>query len=139
MTRKIPLRCEGVVRSTGRRGSKILTIQHLPYNPALKTRARELRHAGNLAEVLLWNALKNKKLSGLDFDRQRIIGNYIVDFYCHSKQLVIEIDGTSHNTKQDYDQVRDQFLAALGLRVIRVSDQYVKTSLATVLQWISSQ
>jgi very-short-patch-repair endonuclease len=134
MTRKIPLRCEGV---PGGRGSKILTIQHLPYNPALKKRARELRHSGNLAEVLFWNAVKHKKLNGLDFDRQRIIGSYIVDFYCHSKQLVIEIDGASHNTNQDYDFVRDQYLRALGLEVIRISDQKIKTALTSVLTWIS--
>ena len=135
MTRKIPLQNEGV---PGGRGSKILTIQHLPYNPVLKKRARGLRRAGNLAEVLFWNAVKHKKLNGLDFDRQRIIGSYIVDFYCHSKQLVIEIDGTSHYTKQDYDCIRDQYLRNLGLSVIRVSDRKVKTELASVLTRISS-
>ncbi len=54
----------------------------LPYNPALKERAKALRRAENLAEVLLWNPLKRKQFLGLDFDRQKIIGNYIVDFYC---------------------------------------------------------
>ena len=55
----------------------------LPYNPALKERARALRRAGNLAEVLLWNQLKSRQVLGLDFDRQKIIGNYIVDFIAH--------------------------------------------------------
>jgi hypothetical protein len=54
----------------------------LPYNPALCQRARQLRKAGILHEVLLWQRLKNGQLHGLDFDRQKIIGNYIVDFYC---------------------------------------------------------
>src|SRR5690606_11048916 len=53
----------------------------LPYNPKLKERARELRKAGNLPEVLFWNEVKNRQFKGFDFDRQKIIGNYIVDFY----------------------------------------------------------
>jgi len=61
----------------------------LPYNPALKQRAKALRRAGNISEVLLWNELKNKQFSGIDFDRQKIIGNFIVDFYCAEKQIVI--------------------------------------------------
>ena len=82
----------------------------LPFNPALKARARELRRAGNLAEVLLWNQLKKSQLSGLDFDRQKIIGNYIVDFYCAERQVVIEVDGASHEDKAGYDAQRDAFL-----------------------------
>jgi hypothetical protein len=54
----------------------------LPYNPNLKERAKQLRQAGNLSEVLFWNQLKNKQFRGFDFDRQKIVGNYIVDFYC---------------------------------------------------------
>jgi hypothetical protein len=57
----------------------------LSYNPKLKDRAKALRKAGNLPEVLLWNKLKNNQLRGLDFDRQKIIGNYVVDFYCAKK------------------------------------------------------
>lgn len=58
----------------------------LPYNPKLKAHARELRRAGNLSEVLFWNQIKNKQFLNLDFDRQKIIGNYIVDFYCAEKK-----------------------------------------------------
>ena len=75
----------GVVRDT-------VNYRTLPFNSNLKQRARELRHAGSLPEAVLWNEIKNKKLNGLDFDRQKIIGNYIVDFFCASKFLVIEID-----------------------------------------------
>ena len=106
----------------------------LPYNPALKTRARELRRAGNLSEVLLWNQIKNRQLSGLDFDRQKIIGNYIVDFYCAEKAIVIEIDGSSHDDKVDYDAERDAFLSGLKLIVIHVNDIDVKTNLSDVLE-----
>jgi len=53
----------------------------LPYNPKLRERAKELRKAGNLCEVLLWNQLYKNKFKQYDFDRQKIIGNYIVDFF----------------------------------------------------------
>ena len=108
-------------------------LYELPYNPALKQRARELRKAGNLSEALFWHVVKNKQLIGLDFDRQRVIGNYIVDFYCHPHALVVEIDGNSHDDKQVYDQVRDEYLQALGLKVLHVQDIEVKTNLEGVL------
>lgn len=92
----------------------------LPFNPNLKERARELRKAGNLSEVLFWNQVKNKQFKGYDFDRQKIIGNYIVDFFCTNCNVVIEIDGSSHDNKQDYDAARDAFLEGLGLTVIHI-------------------
>ena len=92
----------------------------LPYNPALRKRARQLRRAGMLHEVLLWQRLKRKQFHGLDFDRQKIIGNYIVDFYCASASLVIEVDGISHNNKVAYDRQRDAYLESLGLHVIHI-------------------
>jgi very-short-patch-repair endonuclease len=101
----------------------------LPYNAALKERAKALRKAGNLAEVLLWQQLKKKQLLGLDFDRQKIIGNYIVDFYCASENLVIEVDGSSHESKEKYDAQRDRFLEGFNLKVIHLSDKDVKTNL----------
>ena len=54
----------------------------LPKNTSLQTYARKLRKESTLSEILFWNAIKNKQIKNLDFDRQKIIGNYIVDFYC---------------------------------------------------------
>jgi len=76
----------------------------LPYDARLRTRARELRKAGNLSEVILWKAVRDKQFLGLDFDRQRIIGHYIVDFYIKRLGIVVEIDGSSHIEKEEYDQ-----------------------------------
>ena len=79
----------------------------LPYNPNLRERAKELRKAGNLCEVLLWKQLHNNNFKRYDFDRQKIIGNYIVDFYCGQSgncNVVIEIDGSSHDNKIEYDK-----------------------------------
>ncbi len=150
---KIPLQFEGVARSDGVVAPESMTrsggvvapelknykLSQLPYNPALKQRARELRKAGNLSEVLFWNVVKNKQLNGQDFDRQRVIGNYIVDFYCHEYALVVEIDGSSHDDKQAYDQVRDEYLEALGLKVLHVQDVDVKQNLAGVVELVRQQ
>ncbi len=106
----------------------------LPYNASLKERARKLRRAGNLSETLLWNQVKNKQLNGLDFDRQKIIGNYIVDFYCAEKSLVVEIDGSSHDDKADYDAKRDAFLKGLRLTVVHILDIDVKRNLPSVME-----
>ena len=105
----------------------------LPYNPKLKERAKELRKSGMLHEALLWNQLKKKQLKGLDFDRQKIIGHYIVDFYCAEKSLVIEADGASHQGREDYDAERDAFLNGLGLTVIRIKVKDILQDMDTVL------
>ena len=74
----------------------------LHYNPNLKSNSRVLRMAENLSEVLLWKEIKAKKL-GVQFLRQRPIGNYIVDFYCHRLRLALEIDGITHDSKVEKD------------------------------------
>jgi very-short-patch-repair endonuclease len=135
---------EGVARSDGvaapaPESATSHKLNELPYNPALKQRAKELRKAGNLSEALFWNAVKNRQFNDLDFDRQRVIGNYIVDFYCFELALVIEIDGSSHDDKQEYDLARDQYLEALGLKVCHVPDTDVKTNLEGVLALVRQQ
>ena len=105
----------------------------LPYNPKLRDRAKELRKAGNLSEVLLWQQLHKGKFKGYDFDRQKIIGNYIVDFFCTDCLVVIEIDGSSHNEKAEYDRKRTTFLESLGLSVIRILAQDVLNHLNEVM------
>ncbi|OGQ99763.1 MAG: DNA methylase [Deltaproteobacteria bacterium RIFOXYA12_FULL_61_11] len=111
----------------------------LPFNPQLKERAKALRRAGNLSEVLLWNQLKRGQFEGLDFDRQKIIGNYIVDFYCAEKNAVIEVDGSSHDDKAEYDAQRDAFLTGLGLHVIHILDKDVKQDIAAVMDLLMQQ
>jgi len=114
----------------------------LPYNKELKETARKLRKAGNLSEVLLWQHIKAGQLSGFNITRQKIIGNYIVDFYCAELELVIEIDGASHDLKGDYDEKRDNYLKSLGLTVLHFADKDVRKSLDEVLsaieEWIKN-
>jgi very-short-patch-repair endonuclease len=111
-------------------------ILELPYNPKLKERAKELRYAENLSEVLFWMQVHKSNFHSIDFDRQRIIGNYIVDFYVKKLGLVIEIDGPSHDNKEKYDAERDVYLKSLGLQVyhIPVTDvlQNMKTAMSNL-------
>ena len=96
------------------------SIHDLPYNSLLKQRAMKLRKAGNLPEVLFWMQVTKSRFHNIDFDRQRVIGNFIVDFYIRRLALVIEIDGESHHDKWDDDQAREAYLISLGLNVYRI-------------------
>jgi len=111
---------------------------NLPYNSALRQHAKELRKAGNLSEALLWLQLKKGNLKGYDFDRQKIIGNYIVDFFCASCGLVVEIDGYTHDDKGDYDDRRDKYLKSLGLEVIHINDRDIKKNLSGVVDYLEA-
>jgi len=108
----------------------------IPKNKLLVSRAKELRKAGNLAEVLFWKTFKDKKKLGLDIDRQVIIGNYIVDFFIPELGLVFEIDGRSHDDKLEYDAERDAFMKDLNLQVIRILDIDVKNNLGSVYSFV---
>jgi len=105
------------------------------YNKNLKNFARANRKAGNLPEALLWYELKQKRL-GVSFTRQKPIGNYIADFYCLEKNMIIEIDGSSHDNKYEYDKDRDKYMESLGIKVLRISDEDVKHDMSNVLIWI---
>lgn len=103
-------------------------IENLPYNPKLKPLLKDKRKAGILSEVLFWQQVHKNKFHKIDFDRQRIIGNYIVDFYVKTLGLVVEIDGSSHDNKQTYDKERELYLINLGLKVFRITDFEMKTN-----------
>jgi len=110
----------------------------LPYNPMLKERARELRKNSTLSEVLLWRHLKGRQMLGHDFDRQKPVGNFIVDFFCNELMLAIEIDGDSHNAKVDQDIERQKMLEGLGVRFLRFTDQDVKQNIDAVVSFIEN-
>jgi very-short-patch-repair endonuclease len=111
-----------------------------PYNPKLKLLARKLRNNSTYAEVLLWNQLKNKKLNGYDFHRQKPILNYILDFFCHELYLAIEVDGITHDTEnqQVKDKARQSEIEALGITFLRFDDVEIKTQMDCVLAEILS-
>src|SRR5512143_903044 len=101
--------------------AKKLKRQIIPYNPLLKEKARKLRHNMTFSEVKLWNELKNGKMLGYDFDRQRPIGNYIVDFYCKDLTLALEVDGITHLYEDAVlkDKKRQDELEMLGVKFLR--------------------
>ena len=108
----------------------------LPANKSLQTRARELRRHSTLSEIIFWNAVKNKQIDELNFDRQKVIGDYIVDFYCPKFKVVIEIDGSSHDNKAEYDYKRDEYLYSLGLHVLHIYESDVRFDINGVIQML---
>jgi len=118
--------------------SLITTGFHLPYNPKLVERAREMRQNPTDAEKKLWYSfLRTFNHRVL---RQRPINNYIVDFYCAKLRLVIEIDGDTHFTDQglEYDRVRTSVLEGYGLKVIRFTNKQVLEDFDAVCASIQS-
>lgn len=109
-----------------------------PYNHKLNLLARKLRNNSTYAEVLLWNQLKNKKLKGYDFHRQKPILNYILDFFCHELYLAIEVDGITHDSEiqQAKDKVRQAEIEALGIFFLRFKDSDIKTQMDSVINQI---
>ena len=97
-------------------------VHNFPQNRELLSYARKNRKVGNMAEIAFWRQVHKKMFYGLDFDRQKVIGNYIVDFFVKSLGLVIEIGGGSHNEKADYDTHRNNYLEGLGLKVFHTTD-----------------
>ena len=108
----------------------------IPYNPKLKKLALELRKNMTLSEIILWNELKRKQIKRCDFDRQRPIDNFIVDFYCKDLMLAIEIDGESHYGKEKYDEPRNEKLKYLGIHVLRFDDLEIRQNLDGVVKVI---
>ena len=116
----------------------------IPYNRNLKEHARELRKNMTLGEVLLWNELKQRKIHGFDFDRQRCIDNFIVDFYCKDLMLAIEVDGSIHDLEENKrkDIYRQNKLEEFGISFLRFRDEDVRNDLGNVvnqiLNWVDN-
>ena len=113
---------------------------HLPYNPRLKDFSRQLRQGGIMAEALLWKQLKARQI-GFQFNRQKPILNYIADFYCEEVGVVVEIDGSSHDTPEAQlkDKERDRQMRVIGLEIIRVSDRDVLRDAVRVAEFIMEE
>lgn len=95
--------------------------------PSAKELRRELRQRQTDAEGILWEHLRNRQLAGKKFRRQHSFGPFIVDFYCHEHSLVIEVDGSIHNTLESRvnDAERESILRDMGLVILRFSNDEV--------------
>ncbi|AND64424.1 methionine synthase [Flavobacterium covae] len=107
----------------------------------LKESAKTMRNNPTEAEKMLWNVLSDKGVGGFKFIRQYIIGEYIVDFVCLEKQLVIEVDGAVHNNKEqiEHDRFRTEWLESKGFKVIRFKNDEVLNNLFQTIEIIGKE
>ena len=107
----------------------------------IKQTVRDLRKNQTQSEEIFWQAVRNRKLHGKKFLRQFPIrfdwdGRkrfFVADFYCHEKNLVVEIDGRIHHRQKDYDELRTHIITALGMKVIRFTNEEIEEDLQQVL------
>jgi RNA methyltransferase, TrmH family len=128
-----------VLAVEGRDGSESESMDRIHNRKDLKQNRRDLRSNATAAEAALWNFLKGSQL-GKKFRRQHSIGNYIVDFYCPSERLVIELDGDGHFSTAGYlnDEKRTNYLNSLGIRVVRFQNDEVFKATEAILEKIKS-
>ena len=102
--------------------------------------ARHLRKNLTMGEKILWGFLRNKNFEKLRFRRQHPIDNYIVDFYCKEKNLIIEIDGPLHEDEERKlkDAIRQTYLEAKGYRILRFKDKELSGDIDIILKRIKS-
>jgi len=109
------------------------------YNhPSLGARRRTLRASMTPAEAALWRVLQRSQLQGRKFRRQHSIGPYVVDFYCPKERLVVELEGSAHDSERTAirDEARERFLSAEGLTVLRLENRHVFENPEGVLELI---
>jgi len=96
--------------------------------------ARQLRRNATLPERLLWDCLRAKRMHGIKFRRQHVMGPYVADFYCAAASLVIELDGESHNEQVKYDEERTKYMQQRGYTVVRYMNEQVLSNLHEVAE-----
>jgi very-short-patch-repair endonuclease len=111
------------------------------YNRKLKKISQELRKSMTDAERLLWSKLRMKQLKGLMFSRQKPLGGYIADFYCHRAKLIIEVNGGQHfkDDNREYDRTRDEYLKSMGLTVLRFTNNDILDNIEGVVDIIEQK
>lgn len=110
-------------------------MKFLRNDPTLKQRRRELRRNQTEAEKVLWAHLRNRQFYDMKFFRQYSIGPYILDFYCPTMKLAVELDGGQHNQceNKEYDSARSEYLKAQAIDVIRFWNHEVLLDIQSVL------
>jgi very-short-patch-repair endonuclease len=100
--------------------------------------AKSMRSTPTTAEAILWSCLRNRKLGEFKFRRQHPIAEFVADFYCPEKKLVVELDGSIHREKEqaDNDRERTEVFEKMGIRVIRFTNLMIKNNLEKVFQTI---
>ncbi len=108
--------------------------------PLIVTRARRLRQTQSVAEEILWQRLRRNQLNGWGFRRQAPAGSYVVDFLCHKLNLIVEVDGPTHDDQEQqlFDAARTAELEQHGFLVVRVKERVVRDAPEHVIEWISA-
>jgi very-short-patch-repair endonuclease len=105
------------------RDRKVIRGKHV--EPEKLRFAKSLRREMTPPERRLWAAIRGNAIDGFHFRRQQVIEDYVVDFYCASAKLAIELDGDVHEEQWKYDESRDQTISRLGIRVLRIPNAAV--------------
>ena len=115
-------------------------MRFIPYNKTLKDFSRQLRNNSTFGEIILWNRLQGRGMMGYQFNRQKPLDNYIVDFYCHALNLVIEIDGRYHFSEETCvsDEQRENILQQKGLHLLRFSETEARYHRENVMRAIEN-
>ena len=118
----------------GQRGlvKKQTNRKYMPYDVRLTPRAQENRRAPTRTEGILWHCVLKEKRLGFKFTRQKPIGYFILDFYCSKLLLGLEVDGSSHWGRGEYDKQRTWYLNSLGIKIIRYTNSQVLRNLMGV-------
>ncbi|MFA7252915.1 MAG: endonuclease domain-containing protein [Candidatus Paceibacterota bacterium] len=111
---------------------------HLHNIKRLQDARISLRKEITLEEKLLWDRLRNTKL-GVRFRRQHSIGNFIADFFCPVKRIIIELDGNQHLDNQEYDKERTEYFVSLGIRVIRFWNWELREDISRVVKKVEKE
>ena len=122
---------EGIIR--GRHRERVRGVE-----PIVQQAAETLRKQPTPAEAALWQALRGRRCAGMKFRRQHAVGPFILDFYCAEAHLVVEVDGTIHDSPdvKEHDALRSEHLERYGYRVLRVRNEDVIADLPGVLAMI---
>jgi len=122
--------------------SKRASFERVPVAQSRRVRmhaaARELRRRSTPSEEAFWAEVRNRRLNGYRFPQQQPIGPYVVDFYCSTARLIVEIDGPVHDAQPEYDAERQREIDVAGYRFLRVAADRVLRDLPDVLQEIGT-
>ena len=110
-----------------------------PVGPEKIQFAKLLRRTMTRPERMLWNALRGSQRNGLHFRRQQIAGDFVLDFYCDTARLGIELDGSSHDLSGERDESRDGELARMGIAVVRIANDDLMKDPDSVAGWIAER
>lgn len=110
----------------------------IPYSSILIEQAKKNRNNPTPTEKRLWKKLKGKQIRGFDFDRQKPINNFIVDFYCKELKLAIEVDGSIHIGQEVADEERQKILESFGISFLRFTNNDIIHRLDNVIEVITN-